>query len=143
MNHLRRHLGRISESHRKVHDIVEGIVPLLALERSSRVLGKRKTGIPSAHGNDKGKINGVRCNLLCQKYSRPSRRSGCRGSTSLPLTYVLQSGLPLERCTLEIARVSVTHLIEKRAHGDKPSVPTKELVRKSAVHDRVSINGIF
>lgn len=45
------------------------------------------------------------------------------------------------RCTLQM-QGSQLQLHANRQTRTIPSVPTNELVRKSAVHDRVSINGI-
>lgn len=42
MKHLRRYLGSVPEADGEVHDIMECIVPLCALERRCRVLGNRK-----------------------------------------------------------------------------------------------------
>ena len=91
MKYLRRYFGSVSESDWEVHDILEGIVPLFTFERSSRVLGIEER-TPSAGGNCEGIPKEVDATCTSEgKYAQSSRRSGCRVSTSQPLTYGHQS----------------------------------------------------
>lgn len=58
MKDVRRDFGGITEEDGEVHDIVEGVVALCTLERSSRVLGNDQVAVRNGHGDRCGAENG-------------------------------------------------------------------------------------